>query len=507
MWDVPRNAATLTFAGVSVFVLLWNVVLAGQIAQARRQARDFLAVTALCALFVAPAAVVALASPSALTGRTVSPVTWIWPATLGLFALQSGLALKRGLVTSLLSAPVFAFNVLLFGAAVARWLTVMWPGVPAALLGVDAAHASTMGLVWQRPALWSPLALQLPLLAPAYPARWQVSKTLRALLALGAAGWTLLTVVEYPSAVRAVATFAPLGTAPLQERPRGDLALGLRILPSLRGPPPAAALERDLRLADSLGARVLSVVVLPEGTGGATLDSLASALAGVRRDSVVLVVTLGWGRDDARRYTASPAAFADRRLELVDRVVRRVRPDVLVPALDPMDAGRRVLGPVPLEWWTSYHARAADLAHRLRPRTRVAFTVAEFVAEDSVLYRWAVGAPSIDIVGLSFGPTFRGGGSLAARQRAAERWMTGQFKPHWVVSARAYPYVFGEAAQRSALAGSFAWATRHPVVEAMIVDGAGDYDALTGIQRADGSLRPAVAALARARRALQEAAQ
>jgi hypothetical protein len=52
--------------------------------------------------------------------------------------------------------------------------------------------------------------------------------------------------------------------------------------------------------------------------------------------------------------------------------------------------------------------------------------------------------------------------------------------------------------------GTFAWASRHPRVTAVILDGAGDYDMLAGLQRADGAMRPAVATLARARQALQE---
>ncbi|MGQ0646888.1 MAG: hypothetical protein ACT4P7_04920 [Gemmatimonadaceae bacterium] len=507
MWELRWDAATVSFAAVSVFILLWDVLLAGQIAQARRQARDFLAITALCGLFVAPAAVIALAAASAYTGRTVSPVAWLWPATLGLFAVQSGLALRRQLVTSLISVPVFAFNLLLFVAAVARTATTWWVGVPAGFLGVEVAQTSTMGLVWHTSAMWSPLAVQLPLLAPAYPARWQVSKTLRAGLAIGAAAWTLLAAVEFPSAVRAVVTFADLTNEPLRERPRGDLALGVRILPVLRGPPSATALERDLPLADSLGAGILSVVVAPAGASALALDSLASALAGLRRDSILLVISLDHDREDRDRFLASPVAYMERRLALVDRVVRRVRPDVLLPALDPFDAGVRALGSVPLGWWTEYHARAADLAHRLRPRTRVGVAFSAFTRDDSLLYAWAARDSSIDLLAFSFAPTFRGGASLAARLRTAERWMRDQPKLHWVVSVRTYPYVFGEAAQQSALAGTLAWASRRPRVHAVIVDGAGDYDVLTGLQRADGGLRPAVATLARAQRALREAAQ
>lgn len=504
MWDVPRDAATLAFAGVSAFILLWDVLLAGQIAQARRQAKDFLALTALCGLFVAPAALIALAAPSAWTGRPVSLVAWVWPATLGLFAIQSGLALSRGLVTSLISAPIFAFNVLLFVASLARFSTLVWAGAPPVFLGVEAAHTSVLGLVWNNSALWSPLVLQLPLLAPAYPARWRISKTLRAAIAIGAAAWALAIIAEYPSGVRAVTTFQALTNDPLQERPRGDLALGLRILPGLRGAPPAAALARDLPLADSLGAQILSVVITPEGTGGSALDSLGAALASWRADSVRIAVSLGFGRGDATAWAASPASYLTQRLAMVDRVMRRLRPDVLVPAADPFDSALRLVGNVPLAWWIDYHTRAGQLAHELRPRTQVAASISSYTISDSMFYAWAARSPQVDLIGLTFAPTFRGGGAIAARQRVAARWMEGNRKPHWVLSARAYPYVFGEAAQQSVMLGTFAWASRHPRVTAVILDGAGDYDMLAGLQRADGALRPAVATLARARRALQE---
>ena len=507
MWDLPQTAASLTFAGVSGFILLWDVLLAGQIAQARRQARDFLAITALCGLFVAPAAVIALASSSADTGRTVAWVSWAWPATLGLFAVQSFLALRRGLVTSLISAPILALNLLLFGASLARYATVFWPGAPPTLLGLEVARSGTIGLFWDTSALWSPFAIQLPLLAPAYPARWRLSKTLRACLAIGAAAWSLVTIAQYPSAVRAVASFDDLTSEPQRERPRGDLMLGLRILPVLRGPPAAAALVRDLQVADTVGAEILSVVVTQDGGSPRALDSLASALEGLRRDSVLLVVSLGYGPRDAARLAASALAYRDRRLALVDQVVRRLRPDVLVPAADPFDAGRRVLGDVPLAWWTDFHTRAGQSVHRLRPRTRVVATASAFSTGDSLFYAWAAQSPQIDLLGLSFAATYRGGASMAARERTAERWMTGNTKAHWVVSVRTFPYVFGEAAQRSAIAGTFAWASRQPRVHAVIVDGAGDYDMLSGLRRANGVLRPAVGTLARARQALHEGAR
>lgn len=504
--DFPRTPLALAWAGVSLFILLWDVALAGQIAQARRQARDFLAMTALCGLFVLPGAVVALAGTSAGTGRTITSVDWIWPATLGLFVIQGGLAFTRGLVTSLLSIPTFVFNVVLFVAAVARYATATWPAAPATLLGVQVAQASTLGLVLGQAALASPFAVPMPLLAPAYPARWKVSKTLRAALAIGAAAWTLLVVAEYPSGVRAVASFGALTNEPMQERPRGDLVLGVRILPDLAGPPPAAALAPDLALADSLGVGTLAVVVTPAGANGAALDSLDAVLAPWRADSVQVMVSLGYGPDDAADLARSPDRYRDRRLAALDQVVRRLRPDVLVPAVDPTGSGRQATG-APLAWWIDYHARAARLAHTLRPRTAVAAVAATFGTEDSLFYAWAARHDGIDVLGLSFAPTFRGGGAMAARQRVAARWMATNRKPHVVTSVRAYPYTFGEAAQRSALVGTFAWASRQPRVRTVVADGSGDYAQLTGLARADGAWRPAVVALARARQALEETAR
>lgn len=506
MPELPRDVSALSYLAASGFVLLWNVLLAGQIAQARGQSRGFLAITALCGLLIAPALLVAVASPNTITGRAIHLVMWLWPFTLGLFVIQSGLALRRRLISSFLALPIFAANAVLFLAATVRLATLYTANVPAHLLGIEAAHASVLGLIWGREALWSPLALQLPLLVPAYPARWRLSKTLRVVLSASAALTALLVAVEYAPGTRAVATFAQFADEPLQERPRGDLGFGLRILPTLRGSPPAVALERDLQLADSLSVDAVLVRMTPAGTGALALDSLNVSLAPIRSDSVLLVVSLGFDRDDGERYRLSPDAYRARRLAALDRVMRRLRPDVLLPAADPLEEGLMAVGDIGTGWWTDFLRQAAREAHRLRPRTRVAATASSFTTADSALYVWAVRSPDIDLVGFSFGPTFGGGASLAARHRVAQRWMTGVQKPHWVFSTRSFPYVFGERSQERAMLGSLSWATRQPRVQMIVFDAAGDYDALTGLRTSGGRLRSAVAALDRARRALEETA-
>jgi hypothetical protein len=503
---MPTDRPSLAYLGVMGFVLLWNVLLAGQIARARRQAPHMLGVTALCGLLIAPAALIAVAAPTVATGRTVAWVTWMWPLTLLLFVVQAGLALRRRLVNSLISVPIFALNTVLLLAASARYASTWWPDIPDTWMAFNVAHAGALGVVWDRQALWSPFAIQLPLLAPAFPATWAASKALRGLLGLGAGLSALLTIVEYPPAARALATFPALAAEPLRERPRGDLALGVHVFPALTGPPPELALPRDLQVAEAIGAEVLAVTVTPSGATAAGLDSVARTLAGVRRDSMALLVSLGWDDTDTRRMTADPTAWRQGRLAMVDQVVRRLRPDLLFPVEDPLDAGEFRLGPRPLQLWTDLVTRAARLAHEVRPRTRVGVVVSAWTAQDSALYAWAARSADIDVLGFAVAPTFQGGGSVTARLNAAERWMAGQSKPHWIVGVRAFPFAFGERAQERMLTGTLSWASRMPRVQGVVVDGAGDYLALTGLQAANGRLRPAVPALAAANRALQETA-
>ena len=52
---LPRDWLSLSWYAFSALALLWDVFLAGQIAQARRQSRVFLGITALCGLFIVPA--------------------------------------------------------------------------------------------------------------------------------------------------------------------------------------------------------------------------------------------------------------------------------------------------------------------------------------------------------------------------------------------------------------------------------------------------------------------
>ncbi len=507
MIPIGDDRLLLSWLAASLLILLWDVLLAGQIAKARRQSRLFLALTSICGLFVVPAAFVVLAAGTMPTGRVIFLVSWIWPVLLLCFVAQSGYALFRRHVTSLFAVPIFVYNCAVLAGAVARYASRWMDQLPAPLAGAAVAQAGALGILFGREALASPWLLLLPLLSPAYPATWRISKSVRGLLAVGAAAAVVLMLMEYPRAVYAAESFSTFGSERLQERPRGDFHVGLRIFPALEGAPSPLSITRDLALADTIGVRAVSVVIDPEGVRALALDSLANSLEDFRRDSSLLVVTLGYDHADAALYRKSPSAFMRRRLALLDRIMRRVRPDVLVPALDPYDAGTRALGAVPPEWWHDYFERAARDAHAVRPRTRVGLSVSTFSEADSAFYAWGEATRGIDVLGFSLAPSFTGGTSLSARLRLAERWMRRSRKEQWIWSARAYPRTFGEGNQARAIWGVLAWATRQPRVRTVIVDGAGDYESLVGLRDPGGRLRPTVFTVERARRALDETAE
>lgn len=503
---MPTASRPLGLLALGALLLVWNVLMAGRIATARGQRPGLVEVSGLCGLFIVPGAIIAVAANWASLGRTISLLGWIWPVTLGLFVAQAILAVRHRRVSSLVTVPMLLLNLVLFVAAVARYAGTRVDGMPVWAEGIAATVTSVLGLGWGPGALGNPLALQLPILVPAGPSRVPGGSTLRVLLAAGAGGFVVLSLLELPASTRAVASYERLMETPLRERPRGDLSLGLRVFPELDRAPTRLAIVRDLPLADTLGAQVVAVTLTPGGASAVALDSLADVLADVRADSVRLAVALAYDANEGERFRADPVAARDRRLAVLDQVVRRVRPDVVFPAVDPAHAGAEAIGHPPATWWIDYHRRASRLIHTVRPRTRVGLMVGATTSTDSVLHAWGATADGIDVIGWSFAPGFRGGAELRAAQRVAGRWMAGRAGPYWVAAVRSWPTLHGERAQQQALLGTLAWASGQPRVEAVVVDGAGDHDVLTGLQRADGRVRPATTALAAAHRALREGA-
>lgn len=506
----PSGLLPLAYWALTAAILLWDIQLAGRIAQNRRAPRALALTSALCGLLVAPAALAAVAAPSLLSGRAVQGVTWLWPLVTVLFVIQAAYAVARRFVTPAVGIPFLLYNLVLAAVAYARYqLTV--GGDPATwMVGFSAAHAGALGVVLGDAALWSPFSLQVPLLVPVTPARWRLSATLRAGLSVFAAAWTtLVMLVEYPHAVREVRSFAAFGERRLQERPAGDFRIGVQVFPTLRDLPTPLVLRNDLALLDSIDGGAVSITLASEATSPLVLDSLSRLFEPVRRDTALLIVTLVHPGDAAEAYARDPAAYTRQRTTELRRILRGLRPDIVVP-LAADHPTTRALPAAPAQ---AFLTAAAAVVAEVRPRTQVAALLTRFDARDSTLYAWAARRDSpVEVVGFAFAPSFDGGLSLTARMAAAERWMRASTeagrasKPHWVLRAEAYPLVHGERSQLAALWGTIAWATMQPQLRGLVVAEAADYARISGLRVTGGRLRPATEAVAMAVRLLRETA-
>jgi hypothetical protein len=504
-----RNLLPLFQVLLVVTVLIWNVALTGRIVQVRQLPRAFVALTALAGFLLLPSLVIHLSTMNAITGRSVTEVDWLWPATLVLFALQALYAAVRRLVNPFLGFFISAFDVLIATDAVLRSIAASGTILPAPALLFLAATTGTISFVMSSPdVISSPIFVLVPMIAPAFPALRRSTATFRFVLALVAGLWVVIFMTQLTPAVEAVSSYRihDPRVERLQERPDADFEIGLKLFPDLDGPPPPVAIRNDLDLADTLEVSVVSVVIVPEEMDRAALDSLASALEMIRRDNTQLMLTLGY---PSRVVPLPGRTFNDaRRLQTIERIVRVLRPDVLLPAKDPYVAGTRAAGQRAPQFWQSYITRAAAIAKRIRPATRIGVSASAYDGRDSSLFAWAAapGSP-VDVVGFTLFPSRTGARTLDAATHAADRWMRESRSPkdHWVFAAGGFPEAHGEVSQERAIWAALAWATSRPSIKGLIVSEAGDYGSITGLRAPDGHLRRATYAVMKAMRAYREA--
>ena len=489
-------------------MVMWNILVAGRVSQLRRAPRAFAAITAFAGLLFVPALLVAFSTATILYGRAIQPLRWIWPLVAVLFAVQSAYALSRRFVHPLFGLPIIVYNVIIAIVALSRFAISRELTPPDFGLALSAAQASALGFFFGAPALWGAAYLQVPVFSPSLPARWKLSQYLRAGIAASAAVIAGLVVIEMPNAFETIKSYARYTNEQLQEHPLGDFAIGLKVFPDLNGPPPPIALERDIALADSLDVDAVLMVINPEGARLASLDSIARTVDDRRADSTLIIIALGYPDDAAKQFRESADEYTKNRIADVNRIARRLRPDILVPAIDPYGAGSRAIGTQPPEYWIDYLTRAANIAHYVNRRIRVGMSASSYGPRDSTLYFWAAGRGSpIDIPGFSMVPGFDGATSLDTHMRIAQRWMRAlpaRPKPHWVFSAGGYPLAHGETNQELALWGVLTWATTQEPIKGLIVSEAGDYQQLRGMRGANGTLRSSVAAMMRADKGLKE---
>ena len=494
------------YVALSVAMIAWDILMAGRIAKLRRIPYRFQAITGFAGLLILPALVVAYTSESLLYGRAIMLVAWLWPFTALLFVVQTIYALGRRLVNPLLGISLLVYNIIIATVAVTKFV-ITRGGSPVDFgLLLNAAQAGMLGTFFGTPALWNPIYIQVPIFAPSLPARWGFTRLARVALAGAAIAMTALVLVELPGAYGAIKSYPQHDKDQLQEHPDGDFRIGLKIFPDLRSGPPPLAITYDLALADTLDVDAISVVVDPEAARGVALDSLARSIDQARADSTLLIVSLGYPKNGREEFKQSREAYTIARLKDVDRIARRLKPDYLIPAVDPLEEGTRILGEESPQYWIDYLTRASRVAHYIYPRIKVSVAMSSYGTRDSTLYMWAArpGSP-IDAVGFSLFAGFDGAISLDNHMRVAQRWLPQFPKPkeHWVFAAGGYPLVHGEENQQRTIWGVLAWATAQAAIKGLVVYEGGDYNSVRGLRAAGGRLRPVTAKILVAEKGLR----
>ncbi len=497
-WLAPAHLA------LTLVIIVWNVLLAGRISRLRQASKPFATITGLAGLLLVPAFMVAVATTTLITGRAIAAISFLWPAVVLLFAVQSVYAVARRLVNPLWGYPIAFYNVLLAGATTARFLTAHGFELPRQVLILMAGQVDALALATTDAAITSPFFLHPPIISPAFPALSRVTGAVRLGITAVALGWFGLIVAELPRARVALESYDAHADDRLTERP-GGFAVGLKILPDIRKPPSAAAVVTDVETADFVNVNVVHVVFAP-GASTLAMDSVAKAVDLLGRDSLVLVATLGY-ENKLIPELGTGKLDVDFRLETLRRLLLRLRPDIVLPAQDPYGTGARMLGRLPVETWVNYFTQAAAVVEQVRPGTLVGLAASSFDARDSSLFAWAASPQSpIEVVGFTFYPTRLGARTLDAGFRAADRWLRAHppGKPLWVFGAGGYPLAHGEASQDLGVLAALSWATSHPDMRGLIATEANDYGQAMGIRAPHGRYRKVSTTLRNSIRGLRE---
>jgi hypothetical protein len=499
--------ATTAHLALTLLFITGTIVVAGRITRRRDASATLLLISGIGGLLIAPAALVEAMTGSVITGRALSALTWLWPATCLAMLVQAVYATARGYVGRPLGAVIVVYDLLVTAMALVRY-DISLGGAPVEpLVALSAAGAGAIDIAASAAATGHPFFFFPPVLAPAVPVRSRgFGVLLRASATVVIIAWSTLLLLSIAPAWNAATSFRQFARERLQERPAGDLAIGVRLFPVVEGlGPEDNAVIRDVPLARELGLTALSVFIAPGAASDALADSIARAIEEPRRAGAVLIAVLAAGES---RNDSGPtgAAWQARRAREIELIVRRLRPEYVVPLAPTAIAAHRGAATD----WIPYLRYAAEVTRRTRPATRVMLPLSGFSASDSTLYAWARGPGSpIDAVGFRLEPSVHGGAGVEARLLAAERWMrltAGSTMEHWLLEVGGWPAVFGDHNQERAIWGTLAWASRQPAVRGVLVHAAADYGEPVGLRAVNGRIRPAAVRMGAAIRAFQEAA-
>jgi len=495
---------------LTVIIVIWDVVLAGRIAQNNRAPRPFQAISGLAALLLLPGLLFTLATSTVITGRAVVTMDWVWPAVLVLFAVQAVYAFVRRLVNPVWGIPIMVYDVLIAGLGIIRYLSAHGHQLAEPFVALLAAQSLAMVFAGGTSGvLASPFYLNVPMVSPAFPALRNLTASFRLFMSVMAVMWLVFIIaLGTPRAVVQLRSYHVHRRDQLRERPDADFAVALKILPDVESPPPPPAIHSDSALIDVMDVDGIAVVVTP-GASRLAIDSLTRVIDPARRDSSILIVVIGY-HDNWFPEVRKKPFDTQQRLATLRQVVSRLHPDIVLPAEDPYGSGERAVGTRSVEQWKAYLSEAARVAKSVDRNVRVGVSASSYRTTDSALYAWAAGPRSpIDVVGFSFFPSPYIGGGIQSDTRTADRWMraTPSRKDHWIFATGGFPLAYGDRSQEEAIWQVLAWATDHPVIKGAVVYEAGDYGQSRGLRAPNGRFRPATAIVTRAIQQLRESAR
>jgi hypothetical protein len=495
---------------LTIIIVIWNVVLAGRIAQNNQAPRFFQAVSGFAALLLVPGLLITLATSTVITGRAVVAMDWVWPAVLVLFAVQAVYAFARRLVNPVWGIPIAVYNVLIATLGIIRYRIAHGQPVAEPLVALVAAQSVAMVFATGTSGvLASAFYVNVPMVSPAFPALRNLTASFRLFMSVIAMLWLVFIIaLGAPRAVVQLRSYHAHRRDQLRERPDADFAIGLKILPDIESPPPPPAIRNDSALITLLDLDAVAVVVAP-GASRLAIDSLARVLDPARRDSTLLIVAIGYRSNLFPEVRKTPFN-SQQRLATLRQVVSRLQPDIILPAEDPFGSGERAVGVQSVEEWKAYLSEAARVAKSIDRTVRVGVSASSYRTADSALYAWAVSPRSpIDVVGFSLFPSPYIGGGIQSDTRTADRWMraTPSKKELWVFATGGFPLAYGDRSQEEAIWEVLAWATDHPAIKGAVIYEAGDYGQSRGLRAPNGRFRPATAFVTRAIQQLRESAR
>jgi hypothetical protein len=207
-----------------ILIVTWDIWMTGQIGRARAVPRAFAMITGIGGLLLLPGALVAIATSSLLYGRALSTVAWLWPITLVAFAVQAWYATTRGLVNPTIGLPIAVYDTLIALAACVKYAVFLGVRPPEIALALVAAQYSALVVTTSPLALTSALDFHVPILAPAFPARYRASKTVRLMHRAIPPDWERHIIERFCPAAAAIRSYDAYADARMVERPAVDFS-------------------------------------------------------------------------------------------------------------------------------------------------------------------------------------------------------------------------------------------------------------------------------------------